>query len=227
VLESPGVALPDHHISTGAHIPLQIADVWPPARHAGTGPGYVAGVAIVRLLDADQAPLLARPYYADGDPGPIVGALAQVPELLETALPFIGAALGPSALSWRVKELVIVRTSALLRCRYCVQTHTAVALDAGLSRAEILALRERTPLDEAFTESAELALLRWVDVVAVGPGQVPADVRADMAKHWADHEIVEATVTIGATVMLNRFATSLGLPTSAATARRLAAEDLL
>jgi AhpD family alkylhydroperoxidase len=185
-------------------------------------------VATVQLIDADQAPLLARPYYADGDPGPIVGALAQVPELMEKTLPFIGAALGPSALSWRVKELVIVRTSALLECRYCVQTHTAVALDAGLSRTEILALRGRdAALADVFTDPAELALLRWVEAVAVGPGTVPADVRADMTRHWADHEVVEATVVVGATLMLNRFATSLQLPTSTETTERLAAEDLL
>jgi AhpD family alkylhydroperoxidase len=190
-------------------------------------PGYVADVATVQLIGADQAPLLAQPYYADGDPGPIVGALAQVPELLEKTLPFIGAALGPSALSWRVKELIIVRTSALLECRYCVQTHTAVALDAGLSRAEVLALRRRAALEDVFADPAELALLHWVDAVAVGPGQVPADVRADMTRHWDDHEVVEATVTIGATLMLNRFATSLGLPTSEETTRRLTGEDLL
>jgi AhpD family alkylhydroperoxidase len=192
-------------------------------------------VATVQLIDADQAPLLARPYYADGDPGPIVGALAQVPELLEATLPFVGAALGPSALSWRVKELVIVRTSALMECRYCVQTHTAVALDAGLSRTEILALRRQAPLEVgsggviggAFTDPAELALLHWVDAVAVGPGQVPANVRADMTRHWADHEVVEATIVVGATLLLNRFATSLGLPTSDDTTRRLTAEDLL
>jgi AhpD family alkylhydroperoxidase len=185
-------------------------------------------VATVQLIGAEQAPLLARPYYAGGDPGPIVGALAQVPELLETALPFIGAALGPSALSWRVKELVIVRTSALLECRYCVQTHTAVALDAGLSRAEILALRGRdAPSVAVFTDPAELALLRWVDAVAVGPGTVPDEVSAEMTRHWADHEVVDATVTVGATLMLNRFATSLRLPTSAETTRRLTAEDLL
>ena len=72
------------------------------------------------LVGPDQAPLLARPYYAGGDPGPIVAALAQVPELLETTMPFLGTALGPSGIDWRTKEIVIVRTSALAGCRYCV-----------------------------------------------------------------------------------------------------------
>jgi len=51
-------------------------------------------VTTARLIGADQAPLLARPYDAGGGPGPIVAALAQVPEVLQVAVPFIGAALG-------------------------------------------------------------------------------------------------------------------------------------
>lgn len=69
-----------------------------------------------------------------------------MPELLEVAMPFLGVALGPSALDWRTKEIVIVRTSALARCRYCVQAHTVVALDAGLTRAEVTALRAETSI---------------------------------------------------------------------------------
>ncbi len=104
------------------------------------------------LVGPDQAPLLARPYYAGGDPGPIVAALAQVPEPLETAMPFLGAALGPSGIDWRTKEIVIVRTSALAGCRYCVQAHTVVALDAGLSRDEVRALRTDIAVADAFSD---------------------------------------------------------------------------
>jgi AhpD family alkylhydroperoxidase len=180
----------------------------------------------VTLLGPEQAPLLARPYYAGGDPGPIVAALAQVPELLEVALPFIGTVLGPSALDWRTKELVIVRVSALMRCRFCVNAHTAVALDAGLSRAEILALHGKASLD-AITDPAERAMLAWVDAVAQGPGPVDAAVLAGLRPHFAEHEIVELTMLVGATLMLNRFATALRLPTDAAVLRRLESEDLL
>jgi AhpD family alkylhydroperoxidase len=184
-------------------------------------------MSVVELLDADQAPLLARRYYEGGDPGPITASLAQVPELLEVALPFIGTVLGPSALSWRTKELVIVRVSALMQCRYCVQAHTAVALDAGLRRDEIRALRGALPLGSVFADPAELALLGWVDAVVAGPGRVDPAAGARLRPHFADHEIVEITMLVGATLMLNRYATALELPTSDETLRRLAAEDLL
>lgn len=47
-----------------------------------------------------------------------------------------------------------------------------------------------------------------------------------MRRQWADHEIVELTMVIGVTLMLNRFATALALPTSPDTHERLAAEGL-
>ncbi len=62
----------------------------------------------VVLITAAEAPLLAQPYFAGGDPGAIVAALAQVPEMLEVAVPFITVVLGPSAVDLRTK----VRTFA-------------------------------------------------------------------------------------------------------------------
>lgn len=155
-----------------------------------------------------------------------MAALAQVPELLEVAVPFIGVALGPSAISWRAKELVIVRTSALLSCQYCVRTHTVVALDAGLTTAEIRALRGESALDAEFSDQRELALLHWVDAVAGERGAIDDAVSKAMHANWDDHEVVELTVLAGATMLLNRLATALELPVSDDTIRRLTAEDL-
>jgi AhpD family alkylhydroperoxidase len=180
----------------------------------------------VSLVDASQAPLLARPYYDGGDPGPIVGALAQVPELLEVAMPFIGMALSPSAIPLRTKEIVILRTSGVLECRYCVQSHSVAALDAGLSTDEVAALRSPTPAAHSFEDAAERALIGWIDAVAGGRGAVPSELMSAIEGHFRDHEVVELTAVIGVTMMLNRFCTTLGLPTSPAVLARLAAAGL-
>lgn len=184
----------------------------------------------IARIEVGQIPLLARPYYDGGDPGPIVGALAQVPELLVAALPFIGAALSPSGLDFRTKEIVIVRTSALAGCRYCVQSHAVVALDAGLTRDQVAALQDP---DAVVTESApglgsqrDVTLIEWVDVVA-GGGPVDDAARARVLGQWADHEVVELTAVIGTTLLLNRFATALALPTSPDVITRLSTENLL
>jgi AhpD family alkylhydroperoxidase len=178
--------------------------------------------ALVELIASDDAPLLARRFYGDGPPSPITASLAQVPELLDVALPFIGAALGSGALDARAKELAILRTSALLACRYCVQTHTVVALDCGLTTDEVRALRGELALDAAFGDERERRMLAWIDAVAVGRGAVDPATKAALA----DHELVELTLTVTATLMLNRYCSALDLPTAPPTLARLASEGL-
>src|SRR6266545_2304029 len=157
----------------------------------------------VRLVEAAQAPLLAMFYYAGGAPGPITAALANVPELLDVAMPFLATVLGASAVDARTKELVILRTSAVLGCRYCVQTHTTAASDAGLSRTAVAA---------------------WAEAVAAAPGPVAGAPRAALRAHFGDHHVVELTMLAGATIMLNRFCTALELPTPPDVVARLAEE---
>lgn len=179
----------------------------------------------VALIDTTRAPLLARPYYKDGDPGPIVASLAHVPELLEVAMPFIACVFGPSAIDERTKELVVLRTSAVSQCRYCVQTHTAVALDVGLSSGEIKALRGEATIAGAFADPRELTLLAWVDAVA-SRGAVEPDVREALRPHFGDADVVELTALCAATLMLNRLCTALDLPTSPAALGKLTAAGL-
>lgn len=181
---------------------------------------------LIELLAGEQAPLLARRFYGDGAVSPITGSLAQVPELLEVALPFVGVALGPVALDARVKEIAILRTSALLECRYCVRSHTVVALDVGLSLDEVRALRAEQPVDAVFTDERERTIIAWIDAVALGRGPVDPDVQARATAALADHELVELTMAVTATLMLNRYCTALDLPTSAETEARLAAHGL-
>lgn len=181
-------------------------------------------MSLIRLIDESSAPLPMRPYYEGGDPGPIVAALAQVPELAELALPFLGAALGPSAVSFRHKEIAVLRTSANLSCRYCVDAHTVVAYESGLTDDEVAALRDGST--DPFDDPAEQALIAWIDALSLGQGPVPSTVAQRAHETLGDHRLVELTVTVGATMLLNRMATGLRLPTSDDTLRRLAEHGL-
>lgn len=176
---------------------------------------------LVPLIGAGDAPLLVRDLYDAGDPGPIVGALAHVPELCEVALPFLGAALGPSGVSFRDKEIAVLRTSANLACRYCVDAHTVVAFDGGLSAEEVRALRGEGRVEEVFPDPSDQALIGWIDALTGGPGAVDAAVAEAARAALGDHQLVELTLTVGATWLLNRLATGLRLPTSDETFTRL------
>lgn len=178
----------------------------------------------VQLIEDGQAPLLVSHLFAGGDPGVIVRALATVPEVAEVTVPFLGVALGPGSVPPWAKETVILRTSAVLGCRYCVDAHTVVALDMGLGDDRVRALRD-TPTGEPppLDGPAERVLVAWIDAVAGGRGPVADEVHADLAEEFSDHQIVELVVTLGTTMMLNRMCTALGLPSSEATLERLAA----
>ena len=178
----------------------------------------------VTLMDAASAPLLARELFASGDPGPIAASLAQVPELLGPTLPFLGAVLGPSWIGLRDKEIVILRTSAVMGCRYCTEAHTVVALDSGLTRDEVRGLRGELPLAAAFPEPADRALVAWCDAVAHGVDSDLEQARAGLAAD--DARVVELTLLVSTTVLLNRYATALALPTSPDVRDRLVREDL-
>ena len=171
----------------------------------------------VELVAAEQAPLLARPYYSDdGQASPIVRALAQVPELLEVAMPFISRVFGPTSVDLRTKEIVVLRVSANNGCRYCVDTHTVAAWDAGLTQAETAALRgDARPLRGGGCPRRVLrCVLRRAGARA---GRRARGLRA----HFAEHEVVELAFLAGAAAMLNRFCTALELPTTQTTRARL------
>ena len=176
----------------------------------------------VELLGVERAPLLVRPFYRDdGSASPITRALAQVPELAEVALPFIARVYGETAVDMRTKEIVVLRVSSRMGCRYCTDTHTVAAWEAGLTRAETQALR-----DEAgeFGER-DAALVAWCDAICAAPAALPETALERLREHFAEHELVELTLLAGATLMLNRLCTALELPVSAATRQRLEAEQ--
>lgn len=178
------------------------------------------------LLDASTAPISAASYFDGDDPGPIVAALANVPELLGPTLAFVGAALGNGAVSMRHKEFAILRTSTLQGCNYCIRAHTTVALDVGLSPEEVRALRGEIAIEDAFIDDADLRLIHWIDAMGGATGPVSDEVWDDARKSFADHLLVELSATIGATLFLNRFATGFQLPTSAPTSERLEREGM-
>jgi AhpD family alkylhydroperoxidase len=164
-------------------------------------------MAKVELVTAERAPLLARPYYEGGDPGPIAAALANVPELMDAALPFIGAVYGPTSVEPRLKEIVVLAVSAANRCRYCTETHTAVARRMGFAPDELAALLGEAAVPERW-DAAERALLAFSNALS----QRPAEAVELLRPHFGEPEIVELVTLGSTTVMLNRFATALELP---------------
>jgi AhpD family alkylhydroperoxidase len=163
--------------------------------------------AKVELVTADQAPLLARPYYRRGHPGPIAAALANVPELMRPMLAFVDSIFGPTSVPDRLKEIVILRVSSANGCRYCTETHTRVARRLGFGPEELASLRGEAPCPTHWTPR-EQALFSFSEALSTRPeGAIEV-----LRPHFAEPQIVELVTLGSATVLLNRFATALELP---------------
>ncbi len=160
----------------------------------------------IPLLDLAQAPLLARRYLSPEGCSPLAAVLAHVPELLETAMPFLGTLYGPTALADRLKEIVTVRISAVGGCRYCTRVHGALAAAAGLLPAEIAGLGGQTEFVPTFTEE-ERAAIAFAEALC----RRPAGSVALLRPHFRDDQIVELALLGATTISLNRFCTAMGL----------------
>ena len=133
----------------------------------------------IHHLTKEQAPLLSKTFYGEGTPSPLTATLAHVPTLLTQAMPFIGRSLGTSAIDFRTKEIVILRTSALQDCHFCVHTHAAVALKAKLSNPEIITLRWSDSPADVFASQREQSIIHWTDALASNPPRITPELRED------------------------------------------------
>ena len=158
----------------------------------------------IPLMTCENAPLLARRYLEDGE-NPLAAAMAHVPELVEVAMPFFSVVYGPTALPERLKEIVVLRTSALNGCRYCTRVHAAFAASAGLDAAEVASLQHGAPLPATLDDS-ERAVFTFSEAMCARP----AEAVALLKPFFRDDQIVELAMLAGTTIFLNRFCTSMG-----------------
>ena len=158
------------------------------------------------LEDASTAPLFTRPYLSSDSPSQFFGALAHVPELLEATPTFIDTVYGPTGLPARLKEAVILRTSATNGCAYCMRVHGAIALETGLSPSEVARLLDASSEPEGFAER-EAAAISFARAMC----ESPDDASRTALGLFEEHELVELAVVVGTTIFLNRFAKAMGL----------------
>lgn len=140
-----------------------------------------------RLIEQGQAP------------SEMFQALAVRPDLL-AGLSALGKALYAGGLLERaLNERVVVAVSRWNHCQYCVGSHVGSMHRMGLD-----------PDTDPLT-SREQAALEYTHAALENPHGISEAVWAKTKAHFTDGEIVELTLLIGLTGMLNRFNDCLGV----------------
>ncbi len=141
--------------------------------------------------------------------------LANAPLVAKMLLPF-NAVLqrqgGGSVLPARIKEMVVIKTSAVNGCAYCYAHNTSLGMAAGITEEQVRAIDSDDYMDSTLLSPPEKAAVRWAEHVTRNTASERDDVFADLQAHFDDAEIVELTLICGMFNMFNRFMDSLRIP---------------
>ena len=117
---------------------------------------------------------------------------------------------GPT-LSWVDKELLILKSTKMGDCLYCVTQHEVVSSRLGVTeekQRDIVGFEYR---NSEHYEPSEVAILDLCAHVVVDPEGIPAEVWNRVMDNYDDGQIIEIVATIGAYLQVSKFGDALGV----------------
>jgi uncharacterized peroxidase-related enzyme len=155
----------------------------------------------IHRVDPAVNEFLASLEAKSKQPNPFLRVMANRPEALKNFVPFYSSVMGPGAVERRLKLLLYLVVSIANRCAFCTAANMPGALKAGVTPEEIDRIRGEH--DEGFSapEQAAIAYARSLTRTA----NAAEDMRAVLAQHFTDEQIVEITFVIGMSNFTNRF----------------------
>ena len=163
-------------------------------------------MARVKLIQKDEAsPEIKALFQQIEDNGARVmnfyRVVANSPGVARAAIKLGNSLLGKTVLSAKLRELTIMRIARLCDCEYESAQHTTVALQCGISQAQLDAIGSWKESDE-FNEE-ERAVLQYVDEVEQNT-RVTDETFQALRKFLDERNIVELTLAVGWWGMLAR-----------------------
>ena len=168
-----------------------------------------AAVTVPRVPLAEiPQDLAVRLGELGGRPINLYRALANQPEMLRAWIEMAWGIRNGAGTPRRLRELMILRIAQIYESEYEWTQHLVMARSAGVTDAEIGALREWRH-SEAFT-APERAALAYAE--AMLDGDIPGPVADALAEQFDAAERVELTLTAGFYTMVPRVLEALGVP---------------
>jgi alkylhydroperoxidase family enzyme len=156
------------------------------------------------VLDLDSAPEKSRPALqalqgAFGMIPNMAGAMAASPVLIDSLVGLFGKVHGGSFTEAQIQTLLL--TNAVTnRCTWAVAFHTGLALQQGLDRADVEAIRERRIPSDA----TSAALSTFARTLIEKRGRVDdSDVDAFVAAGFGKEQALEVIAVVAASTITN------------------------
>lgn len=171
----------------------------------------------VRPVERAHAAPEARAFYDEaenrfGDLLNVFKVLGHQPEYGQAFTDTVLAILKDGVLSWRTKELLILKTTCENACRYCLVQHERVAEMLEVAPGKIAALEGDGYRSSPHFTAAERSLLDLCMAMCRDATDVPAHVWRALRRHWSEAEIVDAAFVVSFYTAVSRFVDALGVP---------------
>jgi uncharacterized peroxidase-related enzyme len=162
----------------------------------------------ISRLDRDQVTPETRAIYdrymqQRGNVPNMFRTVAHRPEIFQTMIAHFEAILNTGTLPLKLKELVIVRTSQLNQCNYCLASHSRICKKLGWSEDQLDNLVHYQDRND-FTD-AEKAALKLAEQMTRNERPLSNEELEDLRAHFSEGEIVELMAAIGLFNYFNRF----------------------
>jgi uncharacterized peroxidase-related enzyme len=164
-------------------------------------------------VDAPTGEIYDRYMQQRGNVPNMFRTVAHRPEILQTMIAHFEAVLNTGTLPLKLKELVIVRTSQLNNCDYCLASHSRIAKKLGWSEDQLIHLDEYALRDD-FT-LVERTGLRLAELMTRNERPLTDKEWQELRDVFSEGEIVELMAAIGLFNYFNRFNNLLGMEATA------------
>ncbi|MCX5334683.1 MULTISPECIES: carboxymuconolactone decarboxylase family protein [unclassified Streptomyces] len=135
--------------------------------------------------------------------------LSHAPPLTDTAIDLGLAVLLESTLPVRLRELVIMAVAAGTECAYEAAQHRPIALNSGVSEAQLTAIAELRSSGPEFDPAESAAVAATFELVS--RHTLSEGVLTALRASFADRQVVEIVTTVGYYVMLAGLMNGLGV----------------
>ncbi len=129
--------------------------------------------------------------------------VAHRPEIFQTMIAHFEAILNTGTLTTKLKELVIIRTSQLNHCDYCLASHRRIGIKLGWSQDQLDHLAEYA--ERTDFSAAEKTALQLAERMTRNAGALSDEEMAQLREHYSEGEIIELMAAIGLFNYFNRF----------------------
>lgn len=133
------------------------------------------------------------------------------PEIGEKMWEIFFEILKDGQVDWVTKELLILKSTKMGDCLYCVTQHEAVSSRLGVSKGKQEDIVGVEYQNSPHYSENEVAILDLCSHVVLNPEGIPADVWERVKKHYDDGQVIEILATIGAYLQVSKFGDAMGV----------------